>query len=271
MMRILTMILCASALLAAGCDDSTSPRDVVAPAAPRGLYSVTGDQEVHLSWIENTERDLAGYRIYEAPCASGGGCPYERIGTTASTEFVVRGLANGETRFFAVAAFDRAGNEGPLSYEDVFDTPRPEGFDRVLDNYLDDPTNSAYDFSGERVVAMDHADADVIFGSSNGAHMMFVAFEDTDIQDAGYASSLDAVDWAPDQGWSPSGSVELITGHCYVVWTHDNHFAKFRVTSVNAARVVFDWAYQTDPGNRELKARPVGNGPRVPHALDWSR
>ena len=42
----------------------------------------------------------------------------------------------------------------------------------------------------------------------------------------------------------------------------------FRVTSVNPAHVVFDWAYQTDLNNGELKAaRPREEGVRVRRAV----
>ena len=86
---------------------------------------------------------------------------------------------------------------------------------------------------------------------------MVAPFTDTDIQDAGYGSSLDAVDFAPSTGWSPSGTAELIVGHCYVVritTTTANFYAKFRVTALTPDEVTFDWAYQTDPNNRELKS-----------------
>lgn len=73
----------------------------------------------------------------------------------------------------------------------------------------------------------------------------------TDIQDAGYLA-LDDVDWAPEEGWAPDGEVPLTEGHCYIVWTWDNHFAKFRVASVAPDRVMIDWAYQVDEGNPEL-------------------
>ena len=61
-------ILIAALAGLSGCRDEVSaPRDLTPPAAPRGLRSVTGDQKVYLSWFANTERDVAGYRIYEAP------------------------------------------------------------------------------------------------------------------------------------------------------------------------------------------------------------
>ena len=58
-----------------------------------------------------------------------------------------------------------------------------------------------------------------------------------------------------------TGEVELIPGHVYVVWTRDDHYAKFRVVSIGPSQVTLDWAYQIAPGNQELKqgapARPA--------------
>jgi len=261
-------LLFATLLMAAGCDDGGTVGDQSPPASPRGVYTVTGDGEVFVHWLANTESDVAGYRIYEAPCASGGSCPYDRVGTTSGTSFTVTGLDNGETRYYAVAAFDRAGNESELSAEVLFDTPRPEGFGRVLSDYLADSTQAGYDFSAFAVRSPNDPGTDMFFGFSSGVYLMFVPDLNTDIQDAGYRTTLDAVDYAPTTGWSPSGSVELIAGHCYIVWTRDDHYAKFRVTEVRpasgtaAAQVVFDWAYQVDSGNRELRAGKVKNGER---------
>jgi hypothetical protein len=267
----LWLILLAVLGLVAGCDDQTSPRDLHPPAAVRGFYSVTGDNRVTLRWLANTEGDLAGYRIYESPCAAGSGCPYDPIGFTSGTVFVVTGLSNGVTRYFAVAAVDRAGNESALGYDDIYvhDTPRPEGFGRVLTNAATDPATAGYDFSALAVRPFDDPATDIYFSTSGGIPSMVCPFTDTDIQDAGYATSLDAVDFAPTAGWSPSGMAELIPGHCYVVWTFDNHYAKFRVTALATGQVTFDWAYQTDAANPELrlkKARDEG-APRVRRAV----
>ncbi|MEO0156993.1 MAG: hypothetical protein ABIL07_07755, partial [candidate division WOR-3 bacterium] len=68
----------------------------------------------------------------------------------------------------------------------------------------------------------------------------------------GYTASFDEIGYAPDDGWSPTGIVEAIVGHTYVIWTWDNHFAKIRVASLKPGYVIFDWAYQVDPGNPEL-------------------
>lgn len=259
-MRLATLaIALVSIALLSSCDDErvVSPRDTTPPAAPRGLYSVTGDMQATLRWLPNTERDIAGYRVYMAPCETGSNCPYDRVGATTGNSFVVTGIGNGMTRFFAVAAVDAEGNESDLTYESVFDTPRPEGFGRVLGNFLASPGSAGYDFSLATVRPYDNISTDIYFGHNGSVAQMFAADGLTDIQDAGFANSLDAVDWAPSSGWSPSGTVELITGHCYVVWTRDDHYAKFRVTSVTSNQVIFDWAYQTDPGNPELAARRV--------------
>jgi len=177
---------------------------------------------------------------------------------------VVTDMANGETRFFAVAAVNRAGAESYLSYDDVFDTPRPAGTGLVLNNFRVSGTNTGYDFSAFSRTNTIDLPADIFYGfyedTTGFIHQqVFVPDYGTDIQDAGYVTSLDEVDFAPDpeSGWSPSGTVEAVAGHAYVVWTRNNHFAKFRVTAVGPTQIVLDWAYQVDPGNRELKARPA--------------
>jgi hypothetical protein len=252
--------LVAALALIAGCEDDrvvAPARDLTPPAAPRGLYSVTGDGEVFLFWDDNTESDVAGYRIFKSACATGPSCPYALVGTTTGTSFTISGLANGVTRYFAVAAYDRAGNESILSKQDIFDTPRPEGFGRSLTNSTDGPATAGYDFSAFTVRPFDDSRTDIYFSAVGAALKMVAPFTDTDIQDAGYASSLDAVDFAPSSGWSPSGTVELIVGHCYVARIYSgtaNFYAKFRVTSLTPDAVTFDWAYQIDPNNRELKA-----------------
>jgi hypothetical protein len=260
------------AVLIAGCNDSTtSSRDVTPPAAPRGIRTITGDQSVHLDWLANTEPDVAGYNVYMGPCYDVS-CA-KKVGTTTSTSFVVGGLTNGVTRYFAVSAYDHAGNESGLSYDVIFDTPRPAGTGRVLSNYRDTPAASGYDFSTFSTRAYNDTLTDMYFGYNGTFYQMFVPDFQTDIQDAGYSTTLDAVDVAPNSGWSPSGTVELIVGHCYVVWTRDDHFAKFRVTDLQpgapgtSARVTFDWAYQVAQGNPELRAKQAKTGVFQPRPL----
>lgn len=260
------------AVLAAGCDDGpTSPRDVTPPAAPRGVRTVTGDGVAYLSWLANTEGDVTGYRVYVAPLSAGADGPYERVGSTSQTQFAVSPLVNGATVYLAVAAVDRAGNESALSYDTVFDTPRPEGAGATLANEQQTTLGAGWDFSAARAIQSTDVATDMYFGYNGSVYQMFVPDFSTDIQDAGYASTLDAVDYAPDAGWSPTGSVELIPGHCYVVWTRDNHYAKFRVTAISPTAVTFDWAYQVSTANRELAARRVVSEESGPRPQVWIR
>jgi hypothetical protein len=262
-MRLTSLLLgLALAATLAGCHDSTSP--TFPPAAPRGVYSVTGDGSVTLHWLPNTEGNIVGYRIYEASCANGSSCPYNRVGAVGAdaSSFVVTGMQNGVTRFFAVSALNSENRESDLSYETVYDTPRPAGTGATVGNYRGNPRHYAgagWDFSAAAAVSYNDLAADVIYSDTLGIAEMYAADAYTDIQDAGYSTTLDHVDFAPTSGWSPTGTVELIQGHCYVVATRTNNYAKFRVTAVTPSSVTFDWAYQTDPNNGELKARRPGH------------
>jgi hypothetical protein len=256
-----------------GCDDRHGPHyqpDHKAPATPRGLWSITMDERVELHWYPNEESDLDGYRIYRNDRPSG---YYDRIATVGrrTTRFVDDRVINGETYYYAIAAFDDAGNESDLSEELVHDTPRPEGFDLPLSNAARNPRDAGYDFSRYRIVHAEDLDADIYFWftEEDGYWMIATEREEdvfTDIQDDGYRD-LDSVDWAPDDGWSPTGDVRLIEGHSYVVWTWDDHYAKFYVRSLSPQEVVIDWAYQIDRGNQELRAP----GPFPPRQGSGSR
>jgi hypothetical protein len=182
----------------------------------------------------------------------------------------VTGLNNGVTRYFAVAAVDVAGNESALSIQNWYDTPRPDG-SAVLGNFVNSVTGAGWDFSAFSSKASDNPETDMFYGYNGAVYQMFTPDVLTDIQDAGFSSTLDAVDYAPDGGWSPTGTVELIPGHCYLVWTRDNHYAKFRVTGLSPTGVSFDWAYQTDPGNPELHARRARGESATPRPVTWIR
>ena len=165
----------------------------------------------------------------------------------------------GETYFYAVTAFDYSGNESELSRDTVFDTPRPAGENVTLIGYGETgPDMSGYDFSLYSVVPGNDTLDDFYFDYDEvGGGYYLIANNFARIQDMGYQSSLDYIDWAPSSGWSPTGIVEVIDGHCYVIYTGSNNYAKIRVTAHYTASllhyVTFDWAYQEDTGNPELR------------------
>jgi hypothetical protein len=249
-------------VLLSGCSDDDggggpiAPVDTEPPAAPRALYSVTGDERVTLYWIDNTEPDLDGYRVYRGPAPQGPFNPLALV-DKHTTSYVDVAVTNGTQYFYAVAAYDLAGNEGELSVEDVFDTPRPAGVNVVLGPAANEQNgpDSGFRFATATVQLSTLASTDVYFDVVGGTRLMIARDNVTDVQDAGFVP-LDALDWAPDDGWSPTGTVELIVGHSYYVWTRDNHYAKFRVTALNDTSVRFDWAYQLVGGNPELAPHP---------------
>jgi hypothetical protein len=201
---------------------------------------------------------VAGYNIFVSSAYDGW---YELIGSTRGTYFLDDGARNGNTYYYAITAFDYDGNESSLSRDIVYDVPRPEGYDVVLYDYRQTVAGSGYDFSDYAVVPYNDPYADMYFENYNGQHFMNVWNEvgfETDIQDMGYTNSLLDIRVAPSSGWSPTHDVRLYVGHTYVVWTHNDHYAKFRVTAILGNRVVFDWAYQLQEGNPMLK--PGGFG-----------
>jgi hypothetical protein len=113
----------ALAALLAGCDDQSCwgdchhCEDNQAPAVPTGVASITGDTYVVVYWNPVYEEDLGGYGVYRSNSATGA---YARIGEVRWNEeatFTDEDLANGVTYYYAVDAFDEAGNESDLSYE----------------------------------------------------------------------------------------------------------------------------------------------------------
>lgn len=234
--------------------------DGQAPSAPSGLYSVTGDGRVYLYWLPVEADDLEGYRVYVSRHPDG---PFEELGDTRRTHFVDDGATNGRTWYYAVTAFDVCGQESDFSRDDVFDTPRPEGFELRLESAtLGSGARAGWDFSRFRVQYVDDAGTDIWFrgGSSPSFHVV----PGGGIQDWGYGS-IDDLDWAPTAGWSPTGRVEAIPGHTYAVRTPDGYYAKFHILDVGRDRAVIDWAVQLDRGNRELSVEmPVSGSAPVP-------
>lgn len=242
------------------CDDTVVVLDNGPPSAPDGVFSVTGDREVTIYWNPNPEPDIAGYDIYWNDEEVGF---YEYLATVPphQTYYVDRGLTNGITIFYAVLAFDEDGLESELSYETVFDTPRPEGKNLVLYDYLGQYSNlSGYDFSSlsGTAQAWNDPDTDVYFDPSNGVNLLR-ARSGVDIQDYGFIDLVD-VSWAPAGGWSPNLQAELIIGHSYIIRISDkmggHNYAKIYVQNVSSSSVTLDWAYQTATDNLELA--PIG-------------
>jgi hypothetical protein len=247
------------------CEDNTVYDTVVVvdnfpPTPPDGVYSVTGDGVVSIYWNPNREPDLAGYAVY---FNNDGGNLYQFLADVPPERnwYDDYNVTNGVTKYYAVLAYDTEGFESELSYEDVFDTPRPEGVNLVLYDYLGQNSSlSGYDFSSltGAAQAWNSSTTDIYFGTPNGEYTLFAAGTGVDIQDFGYVETLDEVDWAPLNGWAPLKRVAVIPGHSYIVRVLDTkgsfNYAKIYVAEVTPDHVTLDWAYQVDPDNPELIA-----------------
>jgi hypothetical protein len=90
------------------------PEDRFPPAAPKGLTVLASPTSIELTWEQNTELDIAGYRVYRAAPGAG----FERVSETRGIpSYSDRQVEAGKTYRYAVTAFDHAGNEGSRSAE----------------------------------------------------------------------------------------------------------------------------------------------------------
>ncbi|MGH7681882.1 MAG: hypothetical protein ACRENN_07835 [Candidatus Eiseniibacteriota bacterium] len=244
------VLVLAGLLGTAGCHDDNNT--IVAPDPPpytvEGVRSVTGDGVVTITWRANQESDIDYYKIYRNFAPTG---TFTLIGTTSDTRYEDRNVVNGTTYYYALAAVDHAGQESvDLSFENVFDTPRPEGTDVTLSNDVADSTVSGWDFSSFARRPSTDSRTDMYYAASGGHYLVYVPV-DTRIQDSGFIDLVD-VDYAPPSGWSADGVVEAIPGHSYIVLTRDNHYAKFAVVMRDDTGMNMDWAYQVAVDNPEL-------------------
>ncbi len=245
--KILTSIIIIT--ITTGCHFDVSHIDTTPPKAPVGLIAFAEDNRVYLEWKYNYENDVAGYKVWVSSSFNG---RYSYIGATVNNYFYDRRSQNGVTYYYAVSAYDYDGNESPLSSNEAFATPRPEGYGIAITDYRTKPNTAGYDFSTFTVGPYNDNYSDMFFEYYHGEYYMNV-WDDTDIKDMGPTNSLYDIIKAPSGGWSATKDVKLFVGRTYVVWTHNDHYAKFRVISLSSSRVIFDWSYQLQRSNPYLK------------------
>ncbi len=76
--------------------------------------------QVTLAWDANTEPDVSGYKLYSGTATRVYGTPIT-VGNVLT--YTVTGLADGQTFYFAVTAYDTFGNESGYSNEVVYTVP----------------------------------------------------------------------------------------------------------------------------------------------------
>ncbi len=87
--------------------------DTVPPNPPVGLQAVENVGSVRISWTENAELDLAGYRVYRSSNESG---PFRRVssGLVLCPWYYDTPTAMAMT-YYRVTAVDESGNESAFS------------------------------------------------------------------------------------------------------------------------------------------------------------
>ena len=246
-MKLLLLVISSSFLLL-GCSEDLNI-DKTPPPAPQGIKTISLDNAVEIQWLPSQADDVKGYNVWVSDQYDGS---YQLIASTSSVNLVDYGAINGITYYYAVSAYDFNNNESQLSKDVIYDTPRPEGYGVYISDFASDPNLSGYDFSSFTKLEYNNMNTDFYFENSNERYYLNV-WNNSDIQDMGYTSSLDEISFSPTEGWAPSKSAEAIVGHTYIIWTRDNHYAKVRVKNVSSNLLIFDWAYQTAVGNPELK------------------
>ena len=285
---LLVLSLAFLTLLSAGCDENDEIVDVTPPAIPNGVSSITGDSVIWVIWNANREPDLAGYRVYSTTEADGNGnpihwekllevgTPYPDIPNLVSYDpdtsggrpyliFEDHTVDNGFDYYYAITAFDDAGNESALSTDYVVDTPRPEGT-VTLSAASMDSSRAGFDFSEETRRYPADLLSDLSFDFVSGVPVFTAQIPWVRMQDYGNVD-FDVASYAPEFGWSQTGMMEAIEGHSYFLEIVDGeqlNYAKVYVVNIspNNGTISLMWGYQPVDGLPELKQAREALPPR---------
>lgn len=102
--------------------------DIIPPDDVENVQIEVYDQSVVLSWdVATDDVEVEGYNIYYGtePVTAESGEYTESIDAGDVIEYLVEDLENGETYYFAVTAYDAAGNESENYSEEVSGEPDP--------------------------------------------------------------------------------------------------------------------------------------------------
>ncbi|MGH7568231.1 MAG: hypothetical protein ACREL9_04540 [Gemmatimonadales bacterium] len=246
-------------------------------ARPASLTSVSLNGAIHLGWDDNAfEQSPARflwYRIYstgydldQGLCDTG----WVLEGTTVAPEFLAGALTNGVPRCYGVSAISTEGYESlwsPLRQ----DTPRPDARNVLVFAYDEDRLRSGFrfwdDVNGDGrgqgaelgiVADGDRTDIDFwIYRDPADSTLWFVPeFSGTRVRVYGSApiADLTSIDFAPVSGYARN-MIQATPGFGYVFEIVEGNTVRYgalRVTHAGRDYVIFDWSFQTDPGNPEL-------------------
>ncbi len=245
--------------------------------APTSISSISLNGAVHLAWADNaylsSPTRFRWYRVYSASYSLDSnlcGTTWSLEGTTVSAEFLSANMTNGVPRCFGVSAESREGYESQWSpLRD--DTPRPDARNILVFPLSVDATRAGFRFfldaNGDgKATALELGNVapgnrtDIDFKVTvDGSNRVWLEPVRTGTTVALYGNApitdLTSIDVAPTTGFATS-AIEAVAGWGYVFkMSGGDQFARFgglRVEHASKDYVIFDWSYQTDPGNPEL-------------------
>ena len=247
---------------------------------PTSLFSVSLNAAIHLEWDDspfvNSPTRFKWYRIYSTAydldtrlC----GATWLLEGTTTAPEFLVSAMPNGAPRCFGVSAVSREGYESlwsPLRQ----DTPRPDARNTLAFAYDENQAQSGFRFwqdvnadgraqVSELGLILDGNRTDIDFwvyrDPSDSTLWLVPEFTGTRIRlySTSPLADLTSIDFAPVSGYTRD-MIEATPGYGYVFEIVEGttlRYGALRVTHVGRDYLIFDWSFQTDPGNPELVVR----------------
>jgi hypothetical protein len=271
-------------LVGACSSDRTGPG--VPPDVPASLASTSLDGAVALAWDDNSytsdPANFEHYRVYSTSydldtdvC----GTTWQLEGTTVAPEFLVGAMTNGISRCFSVSAVSVDGAESNRSTRQP-DTPRPDARNVLVFARQVQDAGSGFRFWGdlngdgqaqgsELALLRQGSATDIDFSvERDGAGRLLLTpvrsgtgvefYSNTPVED------LTSIDFAPCfPAPSPQNCfsyspipIEASPGFAYVFEMDGGdgflRYGALRVTHVGSEYLIFDWAFQTDPGNPEL-------------------
>ncbi len=246
----------------------------VPPPVPQGLEVVALDGAAYLRWSDNARQadDFSFYRVY---LADPGGDDF-LLGETDSEGFLDLLAENGRTYTYFVTSVDDQGHESAAGAA-AEGTPRPDYHGEWLYSYADRPEQSGFRF------AADETTYPVVDGDAPGRHFrlevdgagwwlvpgpgtqVYDGWWETTALKCGVGADEDcvSVDVAPLTGYTTQ-DVALVPQATYVLRVVGDdgavHYGALRVTLLGQdqagdAIMIFDWAYQLQPGNPNLAPR----------------
>jgi len=280
MRRLLMQVsLAAAALLLVACYDHGATTGVVGVQlqAPDTLTSISLNGAVHLQWSDNAyTNDAADFSYYHVLSSSFSldssrcGTSWVTEGTTVAPEFLVGALSNGVPRCFVVTAVSVDGIESADSPVQN-DTPRPDGRNVIVFTtdtlggaqsgfrfWLDANRNGVVDANELGLVGSATA-GNMDFTVVHSAGLTWITPQRSGVTMEVYGSipitDLTSIDVAPVGGYD-STVVQALPLWGYVFQINDGgpyyKYGALRVSAVGKNYIIFDWSYQTDPGNPEL-------------------